>query len=74
MRCAVMYHVPCEGQKRIVRTDTGEQVREEAMTEAEKQLNLFAAQAEFDEFMRRQAIGDAKTPKVNEPGSEEADG
>jgi hypothetical protein len=41
VRCGVLYHSPSEGMKRIVRMDTGEVVREEVMTDAEKQLNLF---------------------------------
>jgi hypothetical protein len=39
--CVVEFHVPAVGSKRIVRTDTGEIVREEAMTPEERQNNLF---------------------------------
>lgn len=33
--CHVLFHVPQEGTKRIVRIDTGEMVKEKAMTAAE---------------------------------------
>jgi hypothetical protein len=54
--CAVRFHTPCEGMKRIIRMDTGEMVREESMTSSEKQLNLFAAQQEFERFMDSQEL------------------
>jgi hypothetical protein len=41
--CAVEFHVPAVGSKRIVRTDTGEIVREEPMNAEERQNNLFEA-------------------------------
>jgi hypothetical protein len=63
--CAVLFHVPGEGMKRIVRTDTGEVVREEEMTESERQLNLFAAQHEFQAFMESQDI--EQPPPADEP-------
>jgi hypothetical protein len=43
VRCWVTYHAPCEGVKRTTRMDTGDVVSEEPMTDAEKQLNLFAS-------------------------------
>ncbi len=72
VRCVVRYHVPAEGAKRVMRTDTGEVVREEPMTDAEKQLNLFAAQAEFEQFMAREGIAPAEgeTPKPPEDSDE----
>jgi hypothetical protein len=54
--CWVIYHAPAEGMKRIVRSDTGEVVREEEMTSSEKQLNLFASQQDFQQFMDCQGI------------------
>jgi hypothetical protein len=69
--CAVRYHAPCEGIKRIVRLDTGELVREEPMTNSEKQLNLFAAQSDFDVFMKSQGLGNELPPNTvdgTEPG------
>ena len=42
--CGVMYHSPSSGTKRIVRSDTGEIVRDEAMTHFEMQNNLFEDQ------------------------------
>ncbi len=42
VNCVVYYHTPDEGIKLVVRTDTGEVVGEMPMTNAEKQLNLFA--------------------------------
>ena len=41
VRCAVIFHSPANGTKRIVRADTGEIVREEPMTMAECQQFLF---------------------------------
>ena len=41
VRCAVIFHAPANGTKRIVRADTGEIVREEPMTMAECQQFLF---------------------------------
>ncbi len=60
--CTVFFHTPAEATKRIVRMDTGEVVREEAMTAAECQLNMFAAQQEFERFMQEQTAA--------EPGSD----
>lgn len=39
--CAVRFHTPEIGVKQLVRTDTGEIVREEPMTDQERQNNLF---------------------------------
>ena len=39
--CAVRYHNPEPGMKRIIREDTGEIVRDEQMTMEERQRNLF---------------------------------
>ena len=39
--CSVAFHTPVSGTKTIMRTDTGEVVREEAMTETEMQERLF---------------------------------
>jgi hypothetical protein len=63
--CVVMFHAPCEGLKRIIRTDTGEAVREEPMTDQERQLNLFAAPSDFAKFMEGQGID---PPPATEPG------
>lgn len=41
VECVVQFHTPEVGMKTIVRTDTGEVVRAEAMTAEEKQENLF---------------------------------
>ena len=40
--CVEQFHVPTVGRKRVIRTDTGEVVFERDMTDAEKQMNLFA--------------------------------
>ncbi len=73
--CVVEYHAPCEGTKRVVRTDTGEVVREEPMTDAEKQLNLFAAQAEFAQFLESQGLtGAAPADPQSEPNDEQGPG
>jgi len=39
--CAIMFHSPVQGSKRIVRKDTGEIVRDEPMSALEHQNNLF---------------------------------
>ena len=39
--CGIMFHSPVQGSKRIVRTDTGEIVRDEPMSALEHQNNLF---------------------------------
>jgi len=74
VRCVSLFHVPCEGMKRVVRMDTGEVVREEPMTDSEKQLNLFAAQMDFERFMEGQGLDQPQpeTPE-KEPPLEEAD-
>ena len=43
--CVVEFHKPSAGTKRTVRMDTGEMVREEAMTPEERQNNLFEGSA-----------------------------
>lgn len=74
VHCAVRFHMPCEGMKRIVRMDTGEVVREEQMTDSEKQLNLFAAQQEFERFMEGQGVDQAQAePPTEELPPDEAD-
>ena len=60
--CRAFFHVPVPGTKRIVRLDTGEVVREEAMSAAELQLNIFAPQEEFEHFMRGEGV-DAAPPE-----------
>lgn len=55
VRCIVEFHTPAEATKRITRLDTGEVVREEAMTAAECQLNLWSSKVEFEAYMRKQA-------------------
>lgn len=41
VRCVVLFHAPTTGRKQIVRTDTGEIIAEEEMSDAEKQMKLF---------------------------------
>lgn len=74
VQCAVLFHDPCEGIKRVVRLDTGEMVREEPMTDSEKQLNLFAAQAEFASFMQSQGVEEDRPecgPAPEQPAPDE---
>ena len=67
--CWVIFHAPAEGMKRIIRSDTGEVVREEEMTSSEKQLNLFAGQQDFKEFMEGQGLVDPpEDESPEEPG------
>jgi hypothetical protein len=48
VECLVEFHKPVVGQKTTVRTDTGEIVSVEDMTEDEKQERLFEEKAEFE--------------------------
>lgn len=74
VRCAIQFHAPCEGMKRVVRMDTGEMVREEPMTDSEKQLNLFAARQEFEHFMKGQGLDQVRTePPAEEQSPDEDD-
>jgi hypothetical protein len=41
VECAVRFHVPEPGMKRIIRMDTGKIVRDEQMSPDERQTNLF---------------------------------
>lgn len=77
--CVAQFHTPCEGMKRVIRLDTGETAREQPMTDGEKQLNLFAAQADFERFMGAQqldlAATDPEFPEAAPPDEpEEAEG
>jgi hypothetical protein len=67
--CFAQYHTPSEGTKRIVREDTGEVVAEEPMTDAEKQLNLFASESDFEKYMEHQDI--PEKPKGDDPDAPE---
>jgi 4-aminobutyrate aminotransferase-like enzyme len=44
VECVVQFHTPAISKKRTVRLDTGEVVREETMTSAECQENLFSTE------------------------------
>lgn len=57
VRCAVQFHTPVASTKRILRLDTGEIIREEAMTMAESQQHLF-----LDKFAEEEAATDEETP------------
>ena len=59
--CVVQFHTPCEGIKRVIRMDTGEVVKENPMTNSEKQLNLFDSQLEFRKFMESQDVAESVT-------------
>jgi hypothetical protein len=48
--CVVRFHVPELGMKRIMRSDTGEIVRDEVMTFEERQNNLFDDVKELDKL------------------------
>jgi len=69
VRCWVTYHEPCEGMKRVVRMDTGDVVSEEPMTDAEKQLNLFASIEDLEKL----AGGEPEPPKPDNGGDEAQD-
>jgi hypothetical protein len=70
VRCAVLFHAPTEGTKRIIRVDTGEIVREETMTQAELQLNIWDSQVEFEKYMKEQEVDSVTTEE--EPAGESA--
>ena len=52
--CIAEYHTPVEATKRVIRLDTGEVVREEAMSAAECQLHMFDSKVEFEKYMKSQ--------------------
>jgi hypothetical protein len=52
VECIVEFHRPVVGQKTTIRTDTGEIVLTEDMTDLERQENLFQEQAEFDTIVK----------------------
>lgn len=56
--CELLFHTPAEASKRTIRLDTGEVVREEAMTAAECQTHMFAAYMDFENFMKSQTPED----------------
>src|SRR5262249_33052623 len=51
VECLVEFHKPVVGQKTTIRTDTGEIVAVEDMTEDEKQERLFEEKAEFEKVV-----------------------
>lgn len=51
VECLVEFHKPVVGQKTTIRTDTGEIVSVEDMTEDEKQEELFEEKAEFEKVV-----------------------
>jgi hypothetical protein len=54
VKCCTYFHTPVVGTKRTVRLDTGELVREEPMTNAECQDNLFNEREEWEKIMGTQ--------------------
>lgn len=75
VQCAVLFHVPQEGTKRVVRLDTGEIAREEAMSAADLQLNIWNSPNDFIDFMRGQGVEEtaadlAKAEPEAEPAQE----
>jgi hypothetical protein len=66
VQCVAEFHSPVEATKRITRLDTGEVVKEEAMSAAECQLHMFGSVAEFERYMREQ------TPPADAPETGEA--
>lgn len=71
VECIVHFHIPDIGRKRIVRIDTGELVREEAMTPEECQENLFG---EINELDRLFGDGPEPEPPSEEPPVKEPEG
>lgn len=62
IECRVEFHSPMLGQKRVIRMDTGELLREEPMTEDELQEELFSP-GEFDKLFE----GDQPPPPDDPP-------
>jgi hypothetical protein len=69
VQCVVQFHTPVEATKRIVRLDTGEVVREEAMTQGECQLNMFASIGELERLMETEAAPESE-PDNSPEGAE----
>jgi len=65
VECLIEFHKPVVGQKTKVRTDTGEIVGVEDMTEDEKQERLFEEKAEF-----AKVVGDIPPVSPYDKGSE----
>ena len=70
IRCVVHFHTPAEATKRVIRIDTGEVVKEVAMSAEECQMHMFSSQVEFEAFMRAQEVGKAPPDekKIEPPG------
>jgi hypothetical protein len=68
--CAVLFHRPTTGTKRIVRGDTGEIVRDEAMTAYELQNNLFDEPQTAEELAAEIAAAEAAEPAGPRPVEE----
>jgi flagellar motor switch protein FliM len=66
--CIVKFHDPSLGFKTIVRLDTGEVIRTEAMSDDERQDNLFE---EVDELERMHAAPDMREVPPPPPESED---
>jgi hypothetical protein len=65
VECLVDFHKPVVGQKTTIRTDTGEIVGVEDMTEDEKQERLFEEKAEFEKV-----VGDIPPVSPYDTGAE----
>ena len=59
VECAIEFHKPVTGVKRIVRLDTGELVKDEPMTEEERQEKLFG---EIDSLEKSFSAPDDREP------------
>jgi hypothetical protein len=51
VECLVHFHTPAVGKKQIIRLDTGEICKEEAMTPMECQVNLFSTEPIGEQVM-----------------------
>lgn len=63
IKCAIDYHVPSKGYKRISREDTGEVIREEKMTAGELQDVLFP-EPEAERLPDYRELRAAETPET----------
>lgn len=68
VECLVYFHIPEVGKKRVIRTDTGEAVRDEQMNPEERQENLFG---EIGELGRMYGDGPAPPPSDSEGTSQD---
>lgn len=71
VECEVQLHTPEEGTKRIVRLDTGEVIKEIAMTLAERQTEFKFAEDEVKELQKMFTLEETPPPPQEPPAPEQ---